>query len=101
MKSFFIHVLCALSRCRDVHFYDYNNDCQDYQTYPRARFVSEFGFQSWPSAASLRDVSSNEDWDYLQAFWKFLKFRERHENGSTQMLTLLERRFDIPFPFRN
>ena len=61
MKSFFIHVLCALSRCRDVQFYDDNNNCQDYQIYPRARYVSEFGFQSWPSAASLRDVSSKED----------------------------------------
>jgi hypothetical protein len=28
-------------------------------------------------------------------------FRERQENGTTQMLTQLERRFDIPFPFRN
>jgi beta-mannosidase len=101
VKSFFIHVLCALSRCRGVHFYDDNIDCQDYQIYPRARFVSEFGFQSWPSAASLRDVSSKEDWNSLQAFWTFLKFRERHENGTTHTLTQLERRFDITFPFRN
>ncbi|KAL4132938.1 hypothetical protein PRIC2_003267 [Phytophthora ramorum] len=85
----------------DVHFYDYNNDCQDYQMYPRARFISEFGFQSWPSAASLRDVSSKEDWGSFQAFWQFLKYRERHENGTTQMLTQLNRRFHVPFPFRN
>ncbi|KAG7379906.1 hypothetical protein PHYPSEUDO_008028 [Phytophthora pseudosyringae] len=67
----------------DVHFYDYNNDCQDYRMYPRARFISEFGFQSWSSAASLHD------------------YRERHENGTSQMLTQLKRRFHIPFPFRN
>ncbi|KAG2787985.1 Beta-mannosidase [Phytophthora cactorum] len=85
----------------DVHFYDYNNDCQDYRMYPRARFISEFGFQSWPSAASLHDVSSKEDWDSFQSFWKFLKYRERHENGTTQMLTQLTRRFHVPFPFRN
>ncbi|KAG1686517.1 hypothetical protein DVH05_006483 [Phytophthora capsici] len=85
----------------DVHFYDYNNDCQDYEMYPRARFISEFGFQSWPSAASLHDVSSEQDWESFQAFWKFLKYRERHENGTTQMLTQLERRFHVPFPFRN
>ena len=101
MRGFFIHFLCVLLCCRDVHFYDYNNDCQDYRIYPRARFVSEFGFQSWPSAASLRDVSSKEDWGSFQAFWRFLKFRERHENGTTQMRTQLERRFDIPLPFRN
>ncbi|EEY61220.1 beta-mannosidase, putative [Phytophthora infestans T30-4] len=85
----------------DVHFYDYNSDCQDYRMYPRARFVSEFGFQSWPSAASLHDVSSKEDWGSFQAFWKILKFRQRHENGTTQMLTQLQRRFHVPFPFRN
>ncbi|KAL3656890.1 hypothetical protein V7S43_018229 [Phytophthora oleae] len=85
----------------DVHFYDYNSDCQDYEMYPRARFISEFGFQSWPSAASLHDVSSQQDWESFQAFWKFLKYRERHENGTTQMLTQLERRFHVPFPFRN
>ncbi|KAJ8525026.1 hypothetical protein ON010_g16090 [Phytophthora cinnamomi] len=85
----------------DAHFYDYNNDCQDYRMYPRARFISEFGFQSWPSAASLRDVSSNEDWESFQSFWQFLKYRERHENGTTQMLTQLKRRFHVPFPFDN
>ncbi|KAG7390066.1 hypothetical protein PHYBOEH_007174 [Phytophthora boehmeriae] len=85
----------------DVHFYDYNSDCQDYQMYPRARFVSEFGFQSWPSAASLRDVSSKEDWESFQSFWKFLKYRERHENGTAQMLAQLDRRFHVPFPFRH
>ncbi|ETK85887.1 hypothetical protein L917_09260 [Phytophthora nicotianae] len=85
----------------DVHFYDYNNDCQDYRMYPRARFISEFGFQSWPSADSLHNISSKDDWDSFQAFWKFLKYRERHENGTTQMVTQLERRFHVPFPFRN
>ncbi|CAH0479250.1 unnamed protein product [Peronospora belbahrii] len=85
----------------DVHFYDYNSDCQDYQIYPRARFISEFGFQSWPSASSLRVVSSKDDWGSFQAFWKLLKYRERHENGTTQMLTQLKRRFHVPFPFSN
>ncbi|GMF49239.1 unnamed protein product [Phytophthora fragariaefolia] len=85
----------------DVHFYDYSSDCQDYQMYPRARFISEFGFQSWPSAASLRDASSEEDWGSFQSFWQLLKYRERHENGTTQMLTQLKRRFHVPFPFDN
>ncbi|CEG37999.1 hypothetical protein, variant [Plasmopara halstedii] len=85
----------------DVHFYDYEKDCQDYRMYPHARFISEFGFQSWPSAASLHDVSAEDDWKSFQSFWKFLKYRERHENGTTQMLTQLKRRFHVPFPFRN
>ncbi|RLN52524.1 hypothetical protein BBJ28_00022544, partial [Nothophytophthora sp. Chile5] len=90
-----------VKRWGDVHFYDYKSDCQDYRMYPHARFISEFGFQSWPSATSLHSVSSTEDWKSFQAFWKFLKYRERHENGTMQMLTQMERRFHIPFPFRN
>ncbi|KAF1330351.1 Beta-mannosidase, partial [Globisporangium splendens] len=74
-------------------------DCQDPETFPHARFISEFGFQSAPSKASLLEVSSDEDWDSFHSFWKFLKFRERHENGTTQMLNQLQRRFVVPFPF--
>lgn len=85
--------------CRDVHFYNYASDCQDSETFPRARFISEFGFQSAPSKTSLLEVSSDADWDSFQSFWKFLKFRERHENGTAQMLHQLERRFVVPFPF--
>lgn len=85
--------------CRDVHFYDYKNDCQDHRIYPSARFISEFGFQSWPMATSFHGVTSKEDWNSFESFWKFLKFRERHENGTTQMLTQMKRRFNLPFPF--
>lgn len=33
----------------DVHFYDYTSDAFDPATYPPAKFVSEFGFMSFPS----------------------------------------------------
>eukprot|EP00854_Cymbomonas_tetramitiformis_P005921 gene5921-7123_t len=31
----------------DVHFYDYTKDCELESTFPRSRFVSEFGYQRW------------------------------------------------------
>lgn len=30
----------------DMHFYDYDIDCENTDLYPSSRFVSEFGFQS-------------------------------------------------------
>lgn len=41
----------------DVHFYDYVSDCWDWSTFPKARFVSEYGYQSWPSFSTVEKVS--------------------------------------------
>lgn len=46
----------------DVHFYNYAADCLNPATYPRARFVSEFGYMSWPSWEDYRRVTVEEDW---------------------------------------
>lgn len=83
----------------DVHFYDYASDCQQSETFPHARFISEFGFQSAPSLTSLREVGTDIDWESFQSFWTFLKFRERHANGTAEMLHQMQRRFVVPFPF--
>lgn len=41
----------------DIHFYSYSKDCWDWRTFSRARFASEYGFQSWPSFSTLLPVS--------------------------------------------
>ncbi|XP_042338594.1 beta-mannosidase-like, partial [Plectropomus leopardus] len=38
----------------DTHFYSYTEDCWDWRTFPRTRFASEYGFQSWPSFSTLQ-----------------------------------------------
>ncbi|EPY78481.1 beta-mannosidase-like protein [Camelus ferus] len=40
----------------DVHFYDYTGDCWDWTIFPKARFASEYGYQSWPSFSTLEKV---------------------------------------------
>ncbi|NXY48253.1 MANBA mannosidase, partial [Ceuthmochares aereus] len=40
----------------DTHFYDYSSDCWNWTVYPKTRFASEYGFQSWPSFSTIEKV---------------------------------------------
>ncbi|NWV80789.1 MANBA mannosidase, partial [Dasyornis broadbenti] len=77
----------------DTHFYDYNNDCWNWTMYPRTRFASEYGFQSWPSFSTIEKVSSPEDWSYTS---NFSRHRQHHEGGNVQMLQEIGRHFKLP-----
>ncbi|XP_074084880.1 beta-mannosidase isoform X2 [Macrotis lagotis] len=77
----------------DVHFYDYVSDCWNWKIFPKARFVSEYGYQSWPSFSTLEKVSSAEDWSYNSSF---SLHRQHHENGNIEMLVQAAIHFKLP-----
>ncbi|XP_030626343.1 beta-mannosidase [Chanos chanos] len=77
----------------DTHFYSYTNDCWDWRGFPRTRFASEYGFQSWPSFSTLSKVSAEEDWDYGS---NFSGHRQHHEDGNQQMLKQAELHYVLP-----
>jgi beta-mannosidase len=77
----------------DVHFYDYDMDCEDASGYPAARFVSEFGFQGQPSFFAYAHVTQPQDWARDSPL---LQFRQRHEHGDEQMRVQAARHFKIP-----
>ncbi|XP_052631389.1 beta-mannosidase isoform X2 [Harpia harpyja] len=77
----------------DTHFYDYSNDCWNWTVYPKTRFASEYGFQSWPSFSTIKKVSSTEDWSYTS---NFSLHRQHHENGNDQMLQQIGHHFKLP-----
>ncbi|KAH0500793.1 Beta-mannosidase [Microtus ochrogaster] len=77
----------------DVHFYDYSNDCWNWKMFPKARFVSEYGYQSWPSFSTLEKVSSKEDWSYSSGF---ALHRQHHGNGNDEMLEQVQLHFRLP-----
>ena len=37
----------------DVHYYNYKDDCRDWRNFPKARFVSEFGYQERYSSGKI------------------------------------------------
>lgn len=77
----------------DVHFYDYTRDCWDWNIFPKARFASEYGYQSWPSFSTLEKVSSKVDWSYNSSF---SSHRQHHENGNEEMLSQAGLHFKLP-----
>ncbi|XP_074621732.1 beta-mannosidase-like [Acropora palmata] len=77
----------------DVHFYDYKMDCWNLTGYPKPRFASEYGFQSYPSFETLAKVSLPEDWSYNSAF---MNHRQHHGNGNKQMLYQASKHFNLP-----
>ncbi|XP_053259923.1 beta-mannosidase isoform X3 [Podarcis raffonei] len=77
----------------DNHYYNYVSDCWDWTTFPRTRFASEYGFQSWPSFSALAQVSSEEDWSYAS---NFSLHRQHHANGNDQMLHQAGLHFKLP-----
>uniref|UniRef100_A0A672HV28 Beta-mannosidase n=1 Tax=Salarias fasciatus TaxID=181472 RepID=A0A672HV28_SALFA len=77
----------------DVHFYSYLADCWDWRTFPRTRFTSEYGFQSWPSFSTLQPISRSEDWSYDS---NFSSHRQHHQDGNQQMLLQAALHFHLP-----
>ncbi|GFU32736.1 beta-mannosidase [Nephila pilipes] len=78
----------------DVHFYSYFDDEWDPDTYPRARFVSEYGFQSYPSFESMANVTNKEDWTYPLSC--LVSHRQHHPFGNLQISTMIAKHFKLP-----
>ncbi|KAI8046391.1 beta-mannosidase [Drosophila gunungcola] len=77
----------------DVHFYDYLKDGWDPQIFPRPRFVSEYGFQSFPGAYAWQ--RSKNDSDDLLAL---IRHRQHHPLGNMPVIALVERHLPLPLP---
>jgi beta-mannosidase len=79
----------------DVHFYDYACDCEDFNSFPKAKFISEFGFQTMPSFQTYETVLLPEDYD-SNANSPVLQYRQRHEDGNTQIDNQMRQHFQVP-----
>jgi beta-mannosidase len=77
----------------DIHYYNYEADCEDPSSYPPARFVSEHGFLAWPALSQYANVSVPADWSRDSAF---SHFRLRHAGGTAQAEAMMRRHFRVP-----
>ncbi|XP_033163416.1 beta-mannosidase-like isoform X1 [Drosophila mauritiana] len=77
----------------DVHFYDYTKDGWDPGIFPRPRFVSEFGFQSFPGGYAWQRSKDDDD-DLLG----LITHRQHHPLGNVPVIALVERHLPLPLP---
>uniref|UniRef100_A0A7M5UUN3 Beta-mannosidase n=1 Tax=Clytia hemisphaerica TaxID=252671 RepID=A0A7M5UUN3_9CNID len=87
-------------RFGDVHFYDYKKDCWDPDTFPKPRFASEYGYQSYPSFQLLEEVS----WKMKdQLYWNssLMFHRQHHANGNMEIEAFVRQHFELPRSSKN
>ena len=75
-----------------MRHYDYENECTDTSRYPRGRFVSEYGWQSYPSLHTLRGATAPADWSNDSPM---MEHRQRHPDGNAQLAAQMARFFDL------
>ena len=61
------------------------------------RYVSEFGFQSFPSMATVKEFSSEEDWNI---FSRVMDTHQRNEGANGLIMSYLARNYLYPCDFR-
>ena len=76
----------------DTHYYNYREDNWDWRIYPRTRFASEYGFQSWPAWEVIEPVSEVWDWSFSSAW---MAHRQHHPGGNLELLWQIGLNMDI------
>lgn len=74
-----------------MHHYDYFSDGWNYNIYPKARFISEYGFQSIPSLHSI--IGSMTISDNIH---DIVNHRQHFPLGNDPMIGLIRRHFHLP-----
>ena len=81
---FSCHFNLILNNLGDVHFYGYEDDSWNPDTYPITRFLSETGIQSLPSLDTWFQTTNNQS--ELTFNSSFILHREHSGNQMTAML---------------
>lgn len=77
----------------DVHYYNYISDAWIGAETPIARFSSEYGFQSWPSFITMKDVTVEEDWDRESPL---MYHRQHHPLGQPELALQIGLHMNMP-----
>ncbi|WP_126664565.1 beta-mannosidase [Haloterrigena salifodinae] len=82
----------------DIHYWDVWHDGANFEEYETVepRFVSEFGYQSFPSVDALSSVLPDDE---LNPTAPLMEHHQRSEGGNRTILQRMASSFRIPFSF--
>ncbi|CAH0550626.1 unnamed protein product [Brassicogethes aeneus] len=78
----------------DVHYYNYVLDSFKISTYPKPRFASEYGYQSYPSFNTM--LTTTKDIKNLNLSSAFMDHIQHHPVGNIEMKTLIDYQLKLP-----
>jgi beta-mannosidase len=83
----------------DVHFWEVWHAESPFETYKSkiGRFMSEYGFQSFPDFATVQKYTQPEDWSIDSPV---MKSHQRHPRGNELIKIYMERDYIVPTDFK-
>ena len=77
----------------DVHYYNYIDDCWDTSIFPKPRFASEYGYQSYPSQITLSKIASSDELTWGSFL---MNYRQHHANGNKEIVNFIKQHYSLP-----
>ncbi len=84
----------------DMHYWSVWHEGKPFSAYydVSPRFCSEFGFQSFPSMATIRSYASEADWNVTSPV---MEHHQRNQRGNSIIVEMFTRYFRMPEGFEN
>lgn len=84
----------------DMHFWSVWHEKKNFEAYLsiKPRFVSEFGYESFPSLNTIKSFAKEEDFNFTSPV---MEYHQRSGNGNSIMLEMFSRYFRFPNGFEN
>ena len=82
----------------DSHFWDVWHRNKPFRAYRKfdSRFMSEFGYESFPSIKTIEDICPTEQFDF---FSPIMENHQKNSAGNKKILDYMKKRFEIPPEF--
>lgn len=84
----------------DMHYWDVWHSGKSFDAYlmVKPRFCSEFGYQSWPSLAEVKNFTPEDDWNVTSPTFEQ---HQKNGRGNSIMTEMFTRYFRFPSNFEN
>ena len=84
----------------DSHFWDVWHRNKPFNAYRKfnSRFMSEFGYESFPSIKTIENICPTEEFDF---FSPIMENHQKNSAGNKKILNYMKKRFEIPIKFEN